>query len=392
MIWKKFNKIAKCPKCGCPHPYVEVTFPIANDRGFWQLACRKCGTDFAIQLSNPRESSPTEPYQVGDRVEEPTDRQPVNPAQEILLHNLEPNTVAHNFRYGATSLYICEKSGTALEATAQKVLQQEFQEIARKHHQSINYGLAQRLPPLEHIVIHCDVPCDCGEMHKATFYSKFILNFDSMPKTDDGYLLANISGTNLADRLEGLLTKTEIMTLLEKLIIRWHLISAQIIVASPFVGHSYLGAGKRLSLFSWILSSLDPDRSVFISRTRTINEYKAVLQEVDQIDSDLLASFGLENKLIAAGTRKQDFHAKFFIGRSASTCEVLSGSANLVEGPSLENASFRAMSLERCQAHYLGRLGIAIPEPKPQPKHFIKVWKDGKDWKEGLGDGERLAK
>jgi hypothetical protein len=390
MIWKKLNKVAKCPNCWHPHPYVEAVFPIENDRGFWQLPCRKCGADFAIQLSNPRESAPSEAYDVRDRIEEPTDRVPANLTSEVLLHNLEPNAVVHRFRYGETRLYLCEISGADLEMAAQEVLQAHFKDIARQHHDAINYGLAQHLPPLEHIVIHCNVPCECGRKHQATFYCKFILNFCALPQTEEEYLLADISGTNLSDRLEGLLTKKEVMTLLEKLLIRWHLTSDQIIVASPFVGHSYLEPEKRLSLFSWILSNLDPDRSLFITRTRTITEYKAALQTVDQVDSKVLAEFGLENKLVAAETRKQDFHAKFFIGRSGSTCEVLSGSANLVEGPSLENVSFRTMSNERCEDRYLNRLSIGIPAPKPRPKHFMNVWNDAGVWKVFHAEGGRL--
>jgi hypothetical protein len=56
--------------------------------------------------------------------------------------------------------------------------------------------------------------------------------------------------------------------LLEKLLIRWHLTADQILVAVPFVGHSYLPKEKKMAIWSWLLSLINPELGVFITRRR----------------------------------------------------------------------------------------------------------------------------
>jgi hypothetical protein len=84
---------------------------------------------------------------------------------------------------------------------------------------------------------------------------------NAIQTSPDEYLLADVSRSDLPERLDGLNSKSEIMAFLEKLIIRWHLIADQIIVASPFVGHQWLSKEAKMSMWTWLLSMLDPRKS-----------------------------------------------------------------------------------------------------------------------------------
>lgn len=79
-------------------------------------------------------------------------------------------------------------------------------------------------------------------------------------------------------------------------------------------------------------------------------------------------SVSLKNKVVSAGQSKQDFHAKFYAGISDDWCEVYSGSANLLRGPSMENTSFRSMTRETFNRRYLARMALKKPLPVSEYK------------------------
>jgi hypothetical protein len=101
------------------------------------------------------------------------------------------------------------------------------------------------------------------------------------------------------------------------------------------------------------MAILDPRKTVLVTRPATRTDYKKVLQE-DGLDYEMLRSYGMENSLISAGVAKQDFHAKVYSGISASYVGVLSGSANLVHGKSVENISFRSITSKDFERRYQG--------------------------------------
>jgi hypothetical protein len=108
--------------------------------------------------------------------------------------------------------------------------------------------------------------------------------------------------------------------------------------------------------------------------------------------SHVLEEYGLASRLVAADTKKQDFHAKFFIGISDERCEVLSGSANLVNGKSIENLAFKAISPERCASRYLDKLNVKLPALPAPSRHFVLIEQDGGKWKGRPEIGSRLAR
>lgn len=380
--------VAKCPKCGQPHHYSEVTFPAVNDHGYWALDCENCSERFAIIIKNPRESGGN--FYVAERHEDEQPPPTLTVAKNVLGHNIDLNSVAPVFNYTATPLYVCSRSGANLEQAALAALTTEFTAVKAQYANAINLCMAGQTPDFAHVVIHIDVACACAGRHVATYYAPFLTNGD-IQETSADYLLAGVSDVDLSDRLEGLFSKSDVMALFEKLVIRWSLTAKQILVAAPFVGHQYMTREDKMATWTWLLSLLAADRSVFITRPTTLSAYNAALEDVDGLNHAMLAEYGLENRIIAANMRKRDFHAKFFIGLDDDACEVLSGSANLVTGPSIENIAFRAMSAPDCKRKYIAPLNLTLPSAKPKG-HFALITKTKDGWRGANGVEDRLAR
>lgn len=380
--------VAKCPKCGQPHHYSEVTFSAVNDHGYWAVDCDNCRNRFAIIVNNPRESGGN--FYVAERHEDERPPSTLAVATNVLTHNIDLNHVAHVFNYAAVPLYVCAQSGTNLEEAALAALTAEFTDVKGEYANAINLCLAGQTPDFTHVVIHIDVACTCGAHHVATYYAPFLAN-GAIQETASDYLLAGVSGVDLSDRLDGLFSKSDVMALFEKLVIRWGLTAKQILLAVPFVGHQYLTREDKMATWTWLLSLLDADRSIFITRPTTLSAYKVALEDVDGLKHAMLAEYGLENRIIAANMRKRDFHAKFFIGLDDDACEVLSGSANLVTGPSIENISFRAMSAPDCQRKYIAPLNLTLPSAKPKGQ-FALISKTNDVWRGRNGIGDPLTR
>jgi hypothetical protein len=358
---QKRQHVAKCPRCGEPHHYTEIKFPAINDRGSWVIQCGKCPQRFVVHLRNPVESD-AGICDVVERFDDEVDPYDGDdpPAGASAVHNLQMNREELRFDYESEPIYRCAATDDDLESAALGALVDNHSEISSQIAQAMNLYLAQRAPEVDHAVITVPVPCKCGEDHRATFYSPFRLDGSPPPKPEE-MLLAHISGCDLADRLTGILTKSYLMGALEKLIIRWRLLCDQIVIAVPFIGHQFKTKEQRLEIWERLLAMLDPDRTVLLTRPSGYGEYKKALL-ASGLDHDLLAEFGLENRIVSAGNKKRDFHAKVYVG-VGERCEVLSGSPNIVEGPSLENASFAACNRERVDKRYLEPLGVKLPEP-----------------------------
>jgi hypothetical protein len=150
------------------------------------------------------------------------------------------------------------------------------------------------------------------------------------------------------------------MQLLEKLVIRWHLTADQILIAAPFIGHQFMGVEDKRKIWDWLIQNLDPRKATLLTRKATFTDFKKTLA-AEGLDYEELKGYGLEDRLISSGVNKQNFHAKFYVGLSEDVTEVLSGSANLLRGPSIENISFSRSTGAEFAAHYLEKLKAKIP-------------------------------
>ena len=379
------NHAAKCPRCGKPHRYTEIKFPVINDRGSWLVECNECEEPFVIDLRNPEESDVGE-CNVLERFDDeisPYDGEAPR-ANDVAVYKLDLNGDHPRFAYDLHPIYCCAKNSSGLERPAFDALSCAFEDISKQCGQALNNFLAGRFPEVEHLVVTVDVPCTCSESHVATFYCKFHVD-PHKPISIEDMLLANVTGTDLADVLSAIHTKSFLMDALDKLIVRWRLFCDQVLIAAPFVGHQYKKKPERLAIWEKLLAQLDTRRTVFLTRAASFNEYKAALSD-SGLDHTVLERFGLENQIVAAGTRKQDFHAKVYIGLG-QRCEVLSGSANLVDGKSMENATFSVSTRARVEKRYLTPLKVTVPTAPPRALHHISVFFADDSWQWSVIDG-----
>jgi hypothetical protein len=360
--------VALCPNCAAPHAYTQVRFRGGlNDDGCWSATCAKCGQAFHIRVVNPTESHAE--FKVEDRFDSECENPELPFATDSIVHDVPESDFAPAFDYGGAALYRCPKTGTSLEHAALQALQTNFERVSAAYHAAENYLCSKGAFRGENAVVHVKVSCSCELPHVATFYTAFPIDFAERPIGK--YHLADISGIDIADRLEGLFSKSDIMSFLSKLLIRWHLTCDRIIVASPFVGHQFDKLEEKYDRWSWLLSQLAPERATLITRPATFNAFRSL--SAGDVTYDLLKRYGLENKIIAANAKKQDFHAKFFIGLAKEGCEVLSGSANLVHGPSIENITFRSMSLDRCKERYLDVINVTLPAHRIRNPQYVRI-------------------
>lgn len=377
--------VANCPACSEPHHYAEIKFPMVNDRGSWLIACGRCQQQFVVDLRNPAESDPQRCHVLArydDEIAPYTGGAPRAGAGAV--HNLDMNRQTLRFDYGAEPIYRCVRSDDDLEAPALAALQMHYPVIRGQLDFAMHLFLARRMPTIEHAAVHVLFACGCGSDHQALFYHPFRLD-GSPPPAPEAMLLAHVSGADLADRLSGIFSKTYLMNALEKLIVRWRLLADQIVIAAPFVGHQYKTKAEKLAIWERLLALLDAERTTLLTRPAALTEYKGALRDAG-LDHDMLVRFGLQNRVVSAGTKKQDFHAKVYIGVGARS-EVLSGSPNLVSGKSLENASFAACSRQRVDHRYLTPLGVTLAEPPARASHHLAVAMGGSQWRFAIEAG-----
>lgn len=387
MIFGQRNRsfAAKCPDCGEPHHYVEIKFPMVNDRGGWVIECSKCKMHFTVALRNPQESV-AKGFTVISRFDDDhdSDERTTPAASEIAEYSLDVNSEVSRFRYGENPIYRCINTGEELESAALMELKNQRSQLNGQIASAINYALSSRTPDVEHAVIQFHAPCTCGHRHRATFYFPFRLDGSAPPEAED-MLLADIEGSSLEDELTGIFSKSFLMDALEKLIVRWRLKFDQVVIASPFIAHQWMSKQNKLAVWEWFLGILEPQRTTFITRLASYKGYKDALLD-SGLDHKVLADFGLENRIIGAGTKKQDFHAKVYIGLGERS-EVLSGSANLLRGPSLENASFSTLPINRLEKRYLAPLGVTPMKPSPRPTHHLLIEQSEGTWRARYLDG-----
>lgn len=355
-----------------------------NDRGGWVIECRKCKQHFTVALRNPLESI-AKGFAVVRRFDVDDGDDGTSPAaNEIAEYSLEMHPETLRFRYGENPIYRCVNTGEELESAALMGLENQRPQFIGQIAGAINYALSSRTPDVEHAVVQLDVPCTCGHRHRATFYFPFRLDGSAPPEAED-MLLADIEESSLEDELTGIFSKSFLMDALEKLIVRWRLKFDQVIIASPFIAHQWMSKQEKLAVWEWLLGILEPRRTTFITRSASYKGYKEALLQ-SGLDHKVLTAFGLENRIIGAGTKKQDFHAKVYIGLGERS-EVLSGSANLLRGPSLENASFLTIPLDRLEKRYLAPFGITPTKPCASPAHHLLVEQSEGTWRARYSDG-----
>jgi len=358
--------VALCPSCESPFHFTQTEFFVENDGGGWTVVCPECNKNFKFPVLNPQESSTKDQWRVTPFYDWPGGNIDTPIAAEIVTHDLPKTKLDWKYDLSTAALFRCRRNSADLDAAAYSLLHSERDNLEREWRKVENWLLARGSGGghTDKILVQVDVPCKCCNTHQATFYAKTRLGASATPLADR-CLLIDVESASLEDRLNCLASKTETMDLLEKLLIRWHATADRIILATPFVGHQFMKSTEILGVWDWLFKNADAERVTLITRKATWTRFRNAHNESGVSFADL-ERYGLQEKVVSEGETKQDFHAKFFAGVSTDGVELLSGSANLVRGPSIENISFHRMSLERFQDRYLNVLKKPMPGLLPR--------------------------
>jgi hypothetical protein len=377
---RNISFVVLCPHCKNPFHYIECRFDGGeNDSGGWQVDCKECKQLFKVQLQNPRESTTEHRWQVVKEIYDWPGEDDLPIADNRVKHNLLRKKTALTFKTDVAPLFRCAKNGQPLDTKAYQMLETEKSSLQNEWIHMENFLLSSCGPSSDKIMVCIGIECTCGVPHLAVFYAPTYLGANDVTLFRR-CLLAHVSNASLEDRLNCLASKSDIMDLLEKLLIRWHYISDQILLATPFIGHQWMKPNEVQEIWDWLFQNLDPAKVTLLTRKATWTSFKNI-QKRSGFSFEDLERYGLEDKVVSAGGIKQDSHAKFFAGVSKDGVEILSGSANLLRGPSIENISFHKMTAERFNARYLNILKYVPPPPLKAKKLGDTLLFENGSWK-----------
>lgn len=362
------DEVVKCPRPTCQNPiHISVgRWPGGmNDSGGWVLKCAKCDHVFPLNVKNPDDASRVSSgatllgswdNELGNRAEVLAAHGVVDGPEQVerllLLQHGEPEDF---YDLDLRPLYRCGVCNENLEVLAYAALEVHLAAVHRAIAVYPNWYLAYRGGSAEAISVWLDVSCACGAKHRARFYQEFSAD---VSQTASEFWLVDVEGDGPTLDVDGIYSRDDCITILEKLLLRWRALHSVVLLAAPFVGFNYPGARKKIpELWNWVLKYTDPRKTSIITRKATFKLLKDASKDTEQ-DVEFLKSWGLLNPTVAALDEKKaffktDFHAKFYCGMSADSVEILVGSFNIHEGTYVENIHLLTYSFEDFKERYL---------------------------------------
>lgn len=333
---KKFK--GECPHCENVIDYHEPRFPFVNDTGEILAQCQNCKNMFGIQCKNPDESyivSGADKIDYLDYECEPPSE--FDKLKVTFKYNGDILKSKPKFDYDTYNLYKCQHCDDNLEKLAYETMSSEYCKWGQQVYNYISQDISGYGYDAEKSIIKINFQCSCEKKHSALFYKKF----DHCEFSDEDFLLGNIDNCiNLEDRIDGVITKSNFIELIKKLIIRWELLFDKTYLIFPYVGHSRSQNNELLYLWGEIISQSDSNKLKIITKTQTLNSYKNAVSEVFH-DYNVLSKYKFTPEVIDSAIKNTRFHAKIYCGVSDNYVECLSGSANIATGPTHEQLTFK---------------------------------------------------
>ncbi|MFF3700764.1 MULTISPECIES: hypothetical protein [Pseudomonas] len=256
-------------------------------------------------------------------------------AQDIGLHELD-----HNYSPTGEPLYTCHKCGAGLDEKAYEILIGQINNISNGFDRYLNWYLANGGGPRpEYQIVRLPCKCECG-LDTVSYFSKPYSESANIKETD--FALINIVGAkNLQGHLTpGSFSKTQIMQWLRKLQHRWAILFDDIYLITPFIGHQYLKSEQRVENWLNVVRKISPEKTKIVTRSSEVKLFEKAYSSISGIDYNKLQELGLSSQAIDGTIKKNKFHIKLYCAISKFGFEALSGSANIVEGPSIESMIF----------------------------------------------------
>ena len=379
--------IKQCSYCNNNIRIHEIKFPVVNDYGGVIVECEACANLSYTEIINPEETAISKGAKKVDTwdneivtTEKALEKYPnIKELKSGLVVVGDFESREYEFDYRAPHIYLCESCGKEVESVSKSELLKNSTSISKAYDNLMNFILANHRYQRDSFVVEVNVECDCGQKFISYWHSKFVPNNKSINLNSEVFLI----GTNMplrSENIDGIMSKNDCKRILEKFVIRWNAIHSRLLIVTPFVGHQWLSQEEIIELWDWIKNFLNPEKSTLVTRTATFNKYKKACEEKG-ISIDILDNFGLNNLIIKDFTRKQDFHAKIYVGYSLDKSEIIMGSFNLMDGPSVENISFKSCTFKNFLDRFILPMKITIETPSTIEKYWSHIIqnKDG-DW------------
>lgn len=376
--------IKKCPHCENNIRIHPVKFPRMNDNGGIIVECEKCRKISFCETVNPEETA----ISIGGRKIDTWDIDITSKDQVISIYSDimelregvlvigEVGEREYEFNFSAPNIYHCSNCGIEIESVAKKALRKESQKIAEQYDSLMNYILSNHRAQCDNLIVELSAECACSNVFVSYWHKKFVTDRKPIDPDKELYLIGTDVPINISS-IDGIMSKNDCKRILEKCIIRWNAVYPRLLLVTPFVGHPWLSQQEIIELWDWIKNFLDPDKSSLVTRTATYNKYKKACEEKG-VSLEILEEYGLNNAIIQDFTKKTDFHAKIYVGYSAENTEMLVGSFNLMDGPSVENLSFKSTDYQTFLNKFVNPMRIPVVNPIAIESQWLRIFKNDK--------------
>lgn len=252
----------------------------------------------------------------------------------LIIEPSEP--LRPTFDYASCPIYFCANCSSNLEPAVLDSLRRHYQDVEASLANYSNYYLASSFAGNPHYVfVFLPVACSCGSTLRAFFYFKFLRDGE-MPSSENQIMLAEIEPRKpLSEIVDGIYTRDDCLTFLEKFLIRWRVLSQITFLAVPFIADRFQSEEKVLDLWDKLLAHVEPEQAAIVSRKGSWRLLDKALEKYG--GRSLLQSAGRLHPTVRHPFSKQKFHAKFFAGMGKTVTECLIGSHNIYPGNYLEN-------------------------------------------------------
>lgn len=388
--------VKKCPYCGNNIRINVTKFPYVNDKGGIIFKCEECSELSYCSVINPIE---TRVLKGAEKIDT-WDNDVISKDEFILkfpnIKELKKGLVVigdlnqrhYEFDFRKPHIYYCSNCREEIESAAYAALFVESKDIAYQYDSLMNYILANSRHECDDLVVELEVKCDCDKTFVTYWHKKFTPDSKKINPMSDLYLV----GTDMPviiNFIDGVMSKNDCKRILEKFVIRWNAIYPRLLIVTPFVGHQWLSQEEIIELWDWIKNFLDPQKSSLVTRAATFNKYKKACEEKG-ISLDILDSYDLNNAIIQDYTKKQDFHSKIYVGYSSDRVEILMGSFNLMNGPSVENLSFKHCDYDLFTNRFINPMKIPVVHADSLNSDWLRILKKEDQWSAGRIESSKI--
>lgn len=355
----------------------SLVIPALNEFGVAIGECEKCEERFKVSVINPDlcffSSGATKVgyFILGEGAENELAMSNIMPSlEEYLDRELDLNKHSQEYDSQYNPLYHCMDCDEGLDSHAFEALEALIPLVIKRFDSYLNWWLANGggSSP-EFMIVRAEFGCSCGRNHIAFFSKSYAENYDFNEKS---FSICNIIGSkSISQSIQsGVYSKDQVTTYLYKLFPRWTVLFDRIYIITPFIGHQWLKKSELVSTWFGLIGRLNPQKTKIVTRHGQMAAFKKAYEAVYGTDYEKLERLKLGSRLISETKQSGKFHAKIYCAVSESGCEVFSGSANLVGGPSKEVMHFNEVrELDEFRARFLEPLGLGdeIDSPRREP-------------------------